>query len=173
MKNHAVRFLTLAAACSLLASCENGQNPFGGNSSSNDPYVGNYSSDGGYNPYPGQSGYAQGGGSSGGGYSSVPTYTTPPAPAEADPYAFNAPSSTPPKTSSSSSSARKSTSSSKPKTSTKSTAKKSGSSGSYKVAKGDTLYGIARKKGTTVAKIKSANKLSSDVIRPGQTLRIP
>lgn len=172
MKNPAARFLTLAAVVSLLASCQNGQNPFSSGSNSSDPYVGNYGSDGGYNPYPGQSGYAQGGSSSGGGYSSVPTYTAPPAPAEADPYAFNAPSSTPPKTSSSSSSSsRKSTSTSRSKPS--STAKKSSSGGSYKVAKGDTLYGIARKRGTTVAKIKSANKLSSDIIRPGQTLRIP
>ena len=89
---------------------------------------------------------------------------------EADPYAFHASSSTP-KTSSSSSSPKKTVSSSKPKSSTKSSTKKS--SGSYKVDKGDTLYGIARKRGTTVAKIKSANGLSSDLIRPGQSLKIP
>ena len=97
-------------------------------------------------------------------------------PVEADPYAFNAPN-TPPKTtpkpsSGTSSAKKKVVASSKPKTATKkSTAKKSG--GSYKVIKGDSLYGIAKKRGTTVAKIKSANGLSSDLIRPGQTLKIP
>lgn len=130
----------------------------------------NYGNDGGYNPYPGQSGYVQGGGS-------APTYTPPPAPVEADPYAFNAPTSPPKSTSTKSSSssssgtAKKTALSSKPKSSTKSTAKKSG--GSYKVVKGDTLYGIARKRNTTVAKIKSANGMSSDLIRPGQSLKIP
>ncbi|TDU81319.1 LysM domain-containing protein [Prosthecobacter fusiformis] len=163
----AARLLLTALTCTLLASCENGQNPFGQTGGS-DPYVSNYGNDGGYNPYPGQTGYAQGGSSS---YSSAPTYTPPPAPVEADPYAFNAPSSTPKTSSSSYSAPKKTVSSSKPKTSSKSTAKKSG--GSYKVVKGDTLYGIARKRSTTVAKIKSANGLSTDIIRPGQTLRIP
>ncbi|GAA5135323.1 hypothetical protein GCM10023213_08360 [Prosthecobacter algae] len=159
----AIRLLPILAACSLLASCQNGQNPFSQKTASSDPYAANYGNDGGYNPYPGSSGSVSGG------YSSPPTYTPPPAPAEADPYAFNAPTSTP-KTSST---PKKTVSSSKPKSSTakKSTAKKS--SGSYKVAKGDTLYGIARKRGTTVAKIKASNGLSSDVIRPGQSLKIP
>lgn len=168
----ALRLLTLVAAASALSSCQNGQNPFSQKTSGgNDPYVSNYGNDGGYNPYPGQSGYAQGGASS-----APLTYSTPPAPAEADPYAFSAPSkkttsstSTPKKTTSSST-AKKSTAS-QSKSTTKSPAKKSG--GSYQVTKGDTLYGIARKRGTTVAKIKAANKLSSDVIRPGQSLRIP
>ena len=160
----AARLLSFVAACSLLSSCQNGQSPFG-QQGGNDPYVSNYGNDGGYNPYPGQSGSAQSSG-----YSTPPTYTPPPAPMEADPYAFHASSSTP-KTSSSSSSPKKTVSSSKPKSSTKSSTKKS--SGSYKVVKGDTLYGIARKRGTTVAKIKSANGLSSDLIRPGQSLKIP
>lgn len=164
----ALRLLTLVAAASALTSCQNGQNPFSKKTSGgNDPYVSNYGNDGGYNPYPGQSGYSQGAASS-----APLTYATPPAPAEADPYAFSAPSTTTPKrTTSSSSTPKKSTASSKPKSSSKSPAKKSG--GSYQVTKGDTLYGIARKRGTTVAKIKAANKLSSDTIRPGQSLRIP
>ncbi len=167
----AVRLLPVIAACSLLTSCQNGK------TTGTDPYVSNYGNDGGYNPYPGQSGTAQSGG-----YSSTPTYTPPPAPVEADPYAFNAPM-TPPKSTSSSSSSYSTpkktvASSSKPKaksSTTKkstSTAKKS-SGGSYKVAKGDTLYGIALKRKTTVAKIKSANGLSSDLIRPGQSLKMP
>jgi LysM repeat protein len=42
----------------------------------------------------------------------------------------------------------------------------------HTVAQGDTLYGIARRYGTTVANIKQQNKLSSDTIRIGQLLRI-
>lgn len=153
----------LALAAAALCSCETlKQAP-----AYDDPYVSNYGNDGGYNPYPGLPGTAQTGGG-------VPAYEPPPAPVEADPYAFNAPSSPPPRSSSSSStgsSASRSTATKKT-TASKSTAKKSSSS-SYTVVRGDTLYGIARKRGSSVAKIKAANGLKSDVIRPGQVLRIP
>lgn len=43
----------------------------------------------------------------------------------------------------------------------------------YVVQKGDVLGTIARKHGTTVAKLKAANGLKSDMVRIGQTLRIP
>ncbi len=43
----------------------------------------------------------------------------------------------------------------------------------YKVKQGDTLSEIAEKYGTTVAKIKSKNGLKSDMIKIGQTLKIP
>lgn len=43
----------------------------------------------------------------------------------------------------------------------------------YIVKKGDTLYDIARKNKITVAKLKKANKLSSNKIKPGQKLQIP
>lgn len=160
MTSHARPLLALAAAA--LCSCENlKQTP-----AYDDPYVSNYGTDGGYNPYPGLPGTAQTG--------SVPTYEPPPAPVEADPYAFNAPSSPPPRSSSTSSSSGSSsrTTASKKSTPSKSTAKKSSGS-SYTVARGDTLYGIARKRGSSVAKIKAANSLKSDLIRPGQVLRIP
>lgn len=42
-----------------------------------------------------------------------------------------------------------------------------------KVVKGDTLWGIAQKHGTTVDAIKKANALKSDVIKVGQTLKLP
>lgn len=43
----------------------------------------------------------------------------------------------------------------------------------YTVKSGDTLAGIAAKFATTVAKIKAANKLTSDMIKVGQVLVIP
>lgn len=43
----------------------------------------------------------------------------------------------------------------------------------HTVKSGDTLYGIALRYKSTVAKIKAANGLKSDLIRPGQNLRVP
>jgi len=162
----ALRFIALSTTCLALASCEN-MKKSGGTSS--DPYASNYGNDGHYNPYPGQSGYASSG---------TPKYQTPPAPASlppepeppANPYAFSGTKkvtpSTPKKSTTSSSSATKKT------TPSKSAAKKSSGS-RYTVGKGDTLSAIARKKGSSVAKIKAANGLKNDLIRPGQTLKIP
>lgn len=160
----ALRFFVLSAACLGLASCENMKK-----TNSSDPYASNYGTDGHYNPYPGQTGYPS---------SSSPSYQKPPAPVEpeppADPYAFSGSKKTTPSASSgSSSSTKKTVGSSKKTTPSKSTAKKSSSGSRYTVTKGDTLYGIALKKKTTVAKIKAANGLSGDLIRPGQSLKIP
>lgn len=44
--------------------------------------------------------------------------------------------------------------------------------GSHVVRRGDSLYSIARRYGTTVAQLKAANGLASEVIYPGQELRI-
>lgn len=47
---------------------------------------------------------------------------------------------------------------------------------SYKthtIVKGDTLYGLSRKYGTSVSSIQKANGISGSNIRIGQTLRIP
>lgn len=63
--------------------------------------------------------------------------------------------------------------SSKKKTSAKTSSKSSGKGGSYTIKSGDSLSAIARKSGTTVAKLKAANGLKSDMIRAGKTLKIP
>jgi LysM repeat protein len=43
----------------------------------------------------------------------------------------------------------------------------------HSVRKGDTLYGLAKKYGTTVGKIQRANGISGSTIRIGQKLKIP
>lgn len=43
----------------------------------------------------------------------------------------------------------------------------------HTVRKGDTLYGLAKRYGTTVGKIQSANGISGSMIRIGQKLKIP
>jgi membrane-bound lytic murein transglycosylase D len=45
--------------------------------------------------------------------------------------------------------------------------------GWYRVRRGDSLYGIARKFGTSVRLIKKTNKLRSNLIHPGKRLLIP
>jgi LysM repeat protein len=57
-----------------------------------------------------------------------------------------------------------------------SSAKKSPSSSGAKrhvVRSGESLWGIARRNGTTVAKLKAANHLRGSTIRAGQTLVLP
>ena len=43
----------------------------------------------------------------------------------------------------------------------------------YKVRSGDSLWGIARRNDTTVDRLKEINGLSSSMLRPGQTLKLP
>ena len=43
----------------------------------------------------------------------------------------------------------------------------------YTVVKGDTLYGIAQKFGTTVDELKTLNNLSSNALSIGETLKVP
>lgn len=151
-----LRLIALSIAALGLASCQS-------NKPAADPYASN-AAGGGYNPYPDSSG----------GYASnsaaAPSYQTPPTSAPApqyDPYAYTAPKTTP---SGSSSTAKKKTTAS---TSTKKKTSTASSSKRHTVKQGETLYGIARANHTTVAKLKSANGISSDIIRPGQTLKIP
>ncbi len=85
-------------------------------------------------------------------------------PAKEDSYAYNPPAK--PKVSKSG----------KKTTTKKSSSKKSRKRTSYttyKVKKGDTLGAIARRYGTTVRAIKSANGLRSDLIHINQKLRVP
>ena len=119
---------------------------------------------------------------------STPNYETPPA-ATSNPYApvyasgesgsgSTASSSKPkPKPASSASSSKpKSSTASKSKPKPKPTAAKpkpKSSTVSYTVKKGDTLYGLANRYGTSVSAIKKANGLSSDMLRDGRSLKIP
>ncbi|NNE94099.1 MAG: LysM peptidoglycan-binding domain-containing protein [Verrucomicrobiales bacterium] len=48
-----------------------------------------------------------------------------------------------------------------------------GAGATHTVVQGDTLFSLSRRYGTSVAAIQSANGLSSDLIRTGQTLQIP
>ncbi len=68
---------------------------------------------------------------------------------------------------------KKTTSSSKSKAKVTSKTGSKGGGGTYAIKSGDTLGAIARKNGTTVAKLKAANGLSGDMIRAGKTLKIP
>lgn len=43
----------------------------------------------------------------------------------------------------------------------------------YTVKKGDTLYKISRKYGTSVGALQRANGISGSLIRPGQALKVP
>ena len=119
---------------------------------------------------------------------STPNYETPPA-ATSNPYAPVYASGESGSGSTASSSKPKpkpasSTSSSKPKSSTASKSKPKpkpaaakpkpkSSTVSYTVKKGDTLYGLANRYGTSVSAIKKANGLSSDMLRDGRSLKIP
>lgn len=166
----AFRYLPALLMPLLIVSCKNTKS-----TGYEDPYAANFATDGGYNPYPGSGG-------GGGGYEqpapavSEPAYVAPTtpsyeAPPATDNYAFEAPSKpaptvSKPKTSSSSSSTVK-------KKPTSTAAKKSSSGRTHTVTKGDTLYGLALKNKTTVAKIKAANGMSSDMIRLGQKVKIP
>ena len=119
---------------------------------------------------------------------STPNYETPPA-ANSNPYApvyasgesgsgSTASSSKPkPKPASSASSSKpKSSTASKSKPKPKPAAAKpkpKSSTVSHTVKKGDTLYGLANRYGTSVSAIKKANGLSSDMLRDGRSLKIP
>jgi len=115
------------------------------------------SNDGAYNPYPGQSGYQTYTPSNTPAqpqyqqYTPPPSYTPSPTP-EPEPSYTPAP---------------------KPKKKTPAKSSSSSKGGRYTVKQGDTLYRIALRNNTTVSRLKTANGLSSDVIRTGQTLRIP
>lgn len=47
------------------------------------------------------------------------------------------------------------------------------SAADYRVKRGDSLAGIARRNGTTVTELRAGNGLEGDIIRPGQVLKLP
>lgn len=144
----------------LAVSCNNTKS-----SDYSDPYATSYGADGGYNPYPDASGSSSSSpyeGASDPGYAaSTPSYDAPPSYDSG--YSYQAPTSTPKPT----------YTAPKPKPKPKPKATVSSSSRSHTVAKGDTLYSLSRRYGTSVSKIQSANGLSGNLIRIGQRLKIP
>ncbi len=154
-----------------LASCKSTK----GTASSDSLYASNHSGgDGGYRPYTG----AQGGTVQATGHPQYEQAVPPPPPGyELPKEVVSTPPPAPKKSVASSSPPKKSTSSgtsTKAKTTSTAAKKKpTSTSGSYTVVKGDTLYGLALRKHTTVAKIKAASGISSDKLSIGQKLRIP
>lgn len=74
---------------------------------------------------------------------------------------------------STSSSSRKSSTSKSTASKTTKRSTKSSSPSVYTVKKGDNLWVLAKRYKTTEAKIMKANKMRSNVIRPGQKIKIP
>jgi LysM repeat protein len=173
--NHLAILLFIAA---ILSACQSSNTAL----TNDDPYASNYPSDGNYQPYSNSNGpqtnpysFHNSQNAPAGAFPNQqpPAESVAVAPAESinsNNYALTPPpqASSKPKVYSSSSSSTKKTTASKSSSSSSSSKSKT-----YTVQKGDTLYSIANKKKTSVAKIKSANALKTDIIRPGQTLKIP
>jgi LysM repeat protein len=62
---------------------------------------------------------------------------------------------------------------SSPSTSARSAAGRGAAPTTYRVRRGDTLFSIARQFSTTVAELKTANRLRSDRIHIGDRLTVP
>lgn len=143
-------FLPVAAlGCLALGSCGLSKKKAAENTAYTDGSYATYPSDGHYNPYPGSGSHAS--------QASTPRYeeyTEEPPP----------PPSRPKTTKPSGAGSTAKTAARKPS---------GAAGGSYVVKRGDTLYAIARRNHTTVSKLKSANGLTSDLIRDGQKLKIP
>lgn len=102
-------------------------------------------------------------------YSSGSTASSGYQPATTSRATSNKAKSTAPSSSSKSKAKSKAVAKSKPKTK----AKPKSSTVSYTIKKGDTLYSLANRYGTSVSAIKRASGLSSDTLRDGRNLKIP
>lgn len=155
--------LLFAASGMFLVSCQNFQLPWKKNQAANtnpDPTAaGNYAYG---NQYPNTPAYGQPNAAPYGQYPQQPAYPQYPAPGygaeQAQVYPATGAGYAPPATYD---------------TPDPVSAPASGGGRSYTVKKGDTLFGISKKTGVKVARLMSANGLSSDMIRVGQSLRIP
>ena len=146
--------LTLSALSAglMLSACVQPAPP-----AASDAMVAEYPADGGYNPYPGSGGAPA--------YEVPPDLSNLPEVPVPEPKESTRAATSPSSSGSSSKRSVRSNSGSSPK------ARSSG--GSYTVVSGDSLYRIASRHRTSVAKLKAANGLKSDLIRPGQKLRLP
>jgi LysM repeat protein len=161
--------------CVAFSSCSSSKNkPQGG---ANGAYA-SYPADGHYNPYP--TGGSQGATSHYQEYTEAPPPPETKSKAKAKTKTSVAAVSSEPESSAAGkkptkkkSTVTSKTASTKSGTTKSATSKSTGSGTVHVVKKGDSLYSLAKKYHTTVSKIKSANGLSSDLIRDGQKLKIP
>ncbi len=161
----ALKPLLILTAIAGVTSCSSTKTASGGQYAEYNGGPVNYGSDGAYKPYSGaqprQAPAATGG---------YQEFNKPPANAHKATYQAQT-------SKSNSTTAKKktvaSTSASKTSKTTPKTAKTTSKGQSHVIRHGDTLWGLAKKYHTTVPAIKSANHLTSDVLRDGTTIKIP
>ncbi len=157
--------LGVTMGCVVVSSCSSSNNSAGQTGGGNSAYA-SYPSDGHYNPYPTS------------GQNTAPRYQeyteAPPPPPPTTSASKPKASSTSSSNAMASNSTAKKTTKKKSTTASNTASTKTTSSGTVHVVKPkDSLWSIAKKYHTTVSKLKSANGLTSDLIRDGKKLKIP